>query len=254
MSTLPSLQFDSTGYIARICLNNPARHNALSNADIELAMMLLDEVVQNNAVRVLLLTAQGERTFCAGAALNEMSSGALNGQIFERLTDQLAQMPIPTVCQLNGNAYGGGAELALCCDYRIGRKDMRMFVPASRFGLCYPINGIRRYVQKLGIDTANRLLLASEEFNGEQLLNLGFLTHAELDQDVAPTAHNLCQLITSRAPIATKAMKAIALMEADNQFDPSKALELLQDCNQSQDLQEGLAANAEKRAPLFLGG
>jgi enoyl-CoA hydratase/carnithine racemase len=174
MSDDPIL-FSRDGHIARITLNNPAQHNALGAAEIGRFRDCLDAVETDPSLRVLLLTGNGERTFCAGASLKQFRSGDMSGELFSTLTDRLAALPIPSVCALNGNVFGGGAEIALCCDYRIGVDDLRLLVPAARIGICYPLNGLQRYVDKLGLGAAKRILVASEELAAETLLAIGFL-------------------------------------------------------------------------------
>ena len=78
----------------------------------------------------------------------------------QTLTDRLAAVRVPVICALNGSVYGGGAEIALCCDFRIGVRGSRLAVPAARLGVCYPLGGLTRYVQRLGLATAERLLVA----------------------------------------------------------------------------------------------
>jgi enoyl-CoA hydratase/carnithine racemase len=83
-----------------------------------------------------------------------MESGEMSGRIFETLTEDLAAVRVPTICALNGSAYGGGTEIALCCDFRIGVSGSRMSVPAARLGICYPASGLRRFVEALGLSTS----------------------------------------------------------------------------------------------------
>lgn len=247
------IQLTIDGAIARIFLNKPKKHNALSANDIGDFVQALSQICNNPTVRVLVLSGHGEKTFCAGAALDEMASGAMSGNTFETLTDTLAAMPIPTVCAINGNVYGGGAEIALCCDFRVGFADMRMFVPAARFGLCYPPNGIRRYVRRLGVDIAKRILLCCEEFNGNGLLSIGYLTSIAERDKVLSESDVLAAQIASMAPLAVQAMKELCDTNATGSVDTQRSDELVNRCNQSNDLQEGLRARSEKRQAQFTG-
>lgn len=245
------LSIDSS--IATICLDNPEKHNSLTGDDITLFINYLDSVASNPDIRVLIVTSTPGRTFCAGASLNELGSGNLSGEIFETLTNRLAAMHIPTICALNGSAYGGGSEIGLCCDFRIGIKGMRLFVPAARIGLCYPLNGIQRYVQKLGPNTAKRLLVASEEFHGEELLAIGYLTHLVEPDELESKTREMAESINRLAPIAVQAMKQICDQAGAGALDHDAARQSVQRCKQSEDLQEGLTAAREKRPPVFSG-
>jgi enoyl-CoA hydratase/carnithine racemase len=247
------IQFSIHDQIAWITLDNPAKHNALALVDINALVAALDTIENNNALRALVLTGNGNKTFCAGASLEELSSGELNGNHFEQLTDKLASMRIPTICALNGSAFGGGAELGLCCDFRIGISGMKLMVPAARFGLCYPVNGIERYVQRLGLTAAKRILVISEEFDSAALLHIGYLTHLVAREELQHFTGQLAQSISHLAPLAVRSMKQLSDQFASGSADPEQAKALALHCNQSQDLEEGLRARAEKRKPVFMG-
>ncbi len=92
--------------------------------------------------RVLMIYSEGGRTFCAGADLGQISSGELTGDQFQAVTNQIADLSIPTICVANGNIFGGGVELAMSCDFRMAADDILMRVPAAAIGLCYPTDGI----------------------------------------------------------------------------------------------------------------
>jgi enoyl-CoA hydratase/carnithine racemase len=96
------------GKIAWITLDNPSKHNSLAAKDVDLFIAHLESVEKISDIRVLVVTGSGDKTFCAGASLAQMSSGDLSGEHFEVLTDKLAAMPMPSICAMNGNAYGGG--------------------------------------------------------------------------------------------------------------------------------------------------
>ena len=247
------VQLASSGPIGRISLNNPDKHNALTLEDIEQFKAVLEAVTANSKLRVLIITGAGDQTFCAGASLGQLSSGDLDGNRFEALTDQLATVPIPTIAALNGSAYGGGAEIGMCCDYRIGVHGMRVMIPAARFGLCYPPNGIQRYVHKLGPSTAKRLLMASEELDCQSLLSLGYLTHLVAPEQLQRKSEKLAVDICKLGPIAVRAMKALCQQAAAGPLHPEETRQLVQTCNQSEDLKEGLLAKTEKRDPVFKG-
>ena len=172
-TTHPRLDID--GHVARIVLDRPERHNSLEASDLLRFREHLAEVEGHESVRVLVLTGTGEATFCSGASLAQIESGEMSGQVFETLTHDLAAVRVPTVCALNGSAYGGGAEIALCCDFRIGVEGSRMSVPAGRLGICYPASGLRRYVEVLGPGVARRVMLAAEELDAREMLRVGFL-------------------------------------------------------------------------------
>lgn len=241
------------GHVARLILNNPEKHNSLGEEELSAIQGHLDALSADPEVRVLLVTGRGEKTFCAGAALQQLGSGRISGDYFQQTTDKLAALHIPTLCALNGSVFGGGVELALSCDFRIGVEGSRLRVPAAQIGLCYPISGINRFVERLGVVLAKRLLVAAEEFDAEEMLSMGFLNklvpQAELEECSMAEAERLAGL----APLAVQAMKAILKQAAAGEIDQEQAQALSQRCLDSEDLQEGFAAQRERRKPDFSG-
>lgn len=241
------------GTVARLTLNTPERHNAMTREGVERFLEHLDLVETLPQIRVVLITGTGERTFCSGASLTQIRAGEMSGERFETLTDRLAALPIPKLAAMNGSAYGGGVEIGLCCDFRIGVRGMTALVPAARFGLCYPPNGIRRYVDTLGPGTAKRMLVAAERFGSDELLRVGYLHRVVDDAHLAVEAEAWAQRIAARAPLAVRAMLRACDLAAGRDWDPARVRHWVEQCNASADLQEGLQAAAEKRDPEFSG-
>ena len=242
-----------TGGVACIRLDRPQQHNSLGSADIRALREALAALGADAELRVLLLTGAGERSFCSGASLKELASGEMSGELFSTLTDALASLELPTVCALNGDAWGGGAELALCCDYRLGVEGMRMRVPAARIGLCYPLSGLQRYVGKLGLDVATRMLVGAEEFDAQGLREAGFLHRVLPREQLQAQAMELAQSLADLAPLAVRTMKRLLGQIARVDLDARAAQLAIDACAASADLQEGLAAQREKRTPRFSG-
>ncbi len=248
-----TVRFVSYGHIATLTLNQPERHNALGAEQLAAIATILDEVRADDSVRVLVVTGAGGKTFCAGAALDELGGDELTQNNFQGTTARVAALPIPTVCALNGNVFGGGVELALACDFRIGVEGSRMQVPAAAIGLCYPLEGIRRFLEVLGPQVARRLLVGAETFHGEDMHRIGFLDKLVAPTELEPESRALATHLASLAPLAVQAMKQVLRQATTDQVDEGRARELTEQCLRSADLQEGLRAKGEKRAPRFNG-
>jgi enoyl-CoA hydratase/carnithine racemase len=249
----PGVRLATVGRVARITLDRPDRHNALRVTDVAELHACLDRLADDRDTRVIVLTGSGPRTFCAGAALEEMESGAMTGQLFDELTDRIAHFKLPTVCVLNGSAYGGGATLALCCDFRVGTPAFRLSVPAARLGVCYPPGGVGHFVRRLGTTAASRILLAAEELASDELHRVGYLTHVVEPSRLADEGEALARHVASLAPLAVQAMKQLVLGSASHDLDLEEADRLVRACAASDDLQEGLRAKRERRDPEFRG-
>lgn len=245
--------FEKSGHIARLTLNHPQRHNSLGAAELSAIQGHAYSLADDPDIRVLVISGSGEKTFCAGAALNELGSGEISGDLFQSTTDTIASLEIPTICALNGNVFGGGVELALSCDFRIGIEGTRMRVPAAQIGLCYPLSGINRFVERLGVNLAKRILMAAEEFDAAAMLHIGFLDQLVPRDQLPARTDAMARSIAELAPLAVRSMKAILQQAAAGNIDMKRAQALSQACLDSEDLQEGFAAKREKRRPEFRG-
>ncbi|MFT6286791.1 MAG: enoyl-CoA hydratase/carnithine racemase [Alcanivorax sp.] len=248
-----TILYRTQGHIAYLTLNNPERHNSLGAAELEGIQASLSQVNADENLRVLVVTGSGEKTFCAGASLQQLNAGEISSDFFQDTTDQLASLKIPTICAINGNVFGGGVELALSCDFRVGIEGSRMRVPAAAIGLCYPLSGINRYVERLGVNAAKRILVAAEVFSAAEMHRIGFLDHLVSRDEIANKAWELAEGLAALAPLSVKAMKHILAQAASGSVDLIQAELLADQCSQSQDLQEGFLAQAEKRTPQFTG-
>jgi enoyl-CoA hydratase/carnithine racemase len=252
MST-PHPRLSVDGHVARVVLDRPERHNSLGASDLAAFREHLATVEADASIRVLVLTGSGEATFCSGASLDQIASGEMSGRIFETLTADLAASRVPTVCALNGSVYGGGTEIALCCDFRIGVRGTRMSVPAARLGICYPASGLRRFVDAIGPAATRRVMLAGDELDAEEMLATGFVDRLVAREDLDAATDALARRLAALAPLAIQAMKRILRGIATDQLDDAEVEELVRRCETSEDLAEGLLARREGRAPQFGG-
>ena len=157
------------GPVARVTLDRPAAHNALDQAAMRELTALLADWAGRGDLRALVLTGRG-KSFCAGAALGDVAGADWSENPLTALCDALEAFPVPTVAGLNGGVYGGGIELALACDFRVGVTGMRAFAPPARLGIHYEPAGIARAIDRLGSQAARRLFLLAETFDADALL------------------------------------------------------------------------------------
>ncbi len=252
------IRFDITGSVATVTLDRPDSHHALTGSDLERLFTLFGEVNDNLDLRALVLTATGDRTFCSGASLTEIAeqtSGAKDKWTNHPLTDvsqRLEMLRVPTICALNGSVYGGGVELAMACDFRIGTRGMRCFIPPVRVGIHYPPSGLKLLETRLGISAAKRLILAGETFDEPMLAHCDFCDWwADDDDATRALAAEKAASFASFAPLPMEGMKRALNQIAHGDLDVSAANKMAGQCWASDDLQEGLAARSEKRAPVF---
>jgi enoyl-CoA hydratase len=254
---------------ATIRLNRPAKLNRLSQLDLDTLMALFDRVEADPAIRVLVLTGTG-RAFSAGFDLNaisERAAGAAHASeaqageaqaaaspsrsAFEAVANRLEDLPLPTICRLNGGVYGGSTDLALACDFRIGVDSCEMFMPAARLGLHYYKSGIKRYVTRLGVDNAKRLFLTAQKLEAPELLRIGYLTAMVPAEALDEEVDKLAAILAGNAPVAMRGMKRAINEFARGELDEDAADQRARDSLRGDEIKEGTKAFAEKRAPRF---
>lgn len=248
-----TVSYEVCDSIGRLQIERPDRHNALGVRELSEIESYLDLIEEDKELRVLVVTGAGDKTFCAGAALDDLTAGYITPDQFQRCMNRIADLAIPTLARVNGNVFGGGTELALSCDFRVGVTATRLRVPAAAIGLCYPPAGITRFVNTLGASVARRMLVASETFEAKELYRVGFYDYLVDKETLDERVEELTLHLAALAPLATRAMKALVRQAEAAGIDSAAAEGLVMQCEQSDDLQEGFAAQREKRAPVFGG-
>ncbi|MBN8754617.1 MULTISPECIES: enoyl-CoA hydratase/isomerase family protein [Variovorax] len=168
----PALRIE--GAVATITLRRPREHNRIDPDDPSILISHLDEIALRREVSVLIITGSEHKTFCSGYTLGQIRSRLDNS--FETMLDRVERVSIPTICAMNGSAYGGGTDLAMCCDFRIGVRGSRLFMPAAKFGLHYYPGGLRRFVSRIGPAATKKIFLTAQSLDAEEMLRIGYLT------------------------------------------------------------------------------
>lgn len=250
----PRLVIDGHGR-ATITLTRPRHLNRLHREDLLALQEQFAALARDSAARVLVLTGSG-RAFCAGFNLEELSQGSAaagDPLLFERTVDALEALPLPTIARLNGGTFGGATDLALACDFRVGVEGMELRMPAARLGLHYSPTGLRRYVSRLGLGPAKRLLLLAEMVPADELLRIGYLDQLASAATLDAHVDALAAALAAGAPLAVQGMKQSLDEIARGEFDLARLRAREARCAASDDLREGLAAFAHKRRPHFAG-
>lgn len=246
--TTPELSID--GRVATITLRRPEQANRLGNEDLATIRRHVATVNDRSEVLVLQLRAQG-KYFCSGYDLNSIA--ASDKASFEDVANAVEDARPVTIAVLQGGVYGGGTDLSLACDFRVGTPEVNMFMPAARLGLHFYQRGMERYISRLGLNTAKRLFLTAERIDANTMLACGFLTHLVEATSLSPTVQKLTDTLSGMAPLALLGMKKHLNGIAANRLDVQALHADIERAAQSNDLKEGGAAWAEKRPPVFTG-
>lgn len=193
------------GGFVKITLNRPAEHNRLDPADVDALSALFGELARDDGMRALVITGAGEKTFSSGYTLQALVD-ELDAR-FERMLDALESLPFLTIAQLNGSVYGGATDMALCCDLRLGTLGLKMFMPAAKIGLHYYPGGLRRYVSRLGLPAATKLMLTAATIESDEMLRIGFMTEMHARDALAARVNALLEQIGRNEPRVVAQMK-----------------------------------------------
>lgn len=243
-----SIRFNIEGPIAELTLCAPERRNAIGSKEIAAVKAALSSIKES--CRLFVIRSEGP-VFCAGANLREITDGTMNGDDFQSMTNAIAELPIPTLAIIEGDVFGGGAELLFSCDFRMAVEGKKLMIPAAAVGLCYPVEGIERMTQRLGSTLVRRLLLTTEPVSFETLSQHGAIDWLVDTESVDAKSAALIEKLARLAPMSLAAMLRTIKMVETNTFDKAVAQAFADECSASEDLQEGLRAQREKRAPVF---
>ena len=207
------------GNVAEITLNNPQKLNCIGFEMLRALEQSLEVVADNETVRVLLFKGAGDRAFSSGADLNEYRS--LTAEQAEewiltgnRIFNNIASFPKPTVAFINGYAIGGGLEMALACDFRIGTEKAILSSPELQHGWLPGWGGMTRLRSLVGEARAKEVVMLNEKISATEALRLGLLTRILKDDDEANELPAIIDHLGSLNPAVFRLAKS-GLMDAD---------------------------------------
>ncbi|TNC72772.1 enoyl-CoA hydratase/isomerase family protein [Rubellimicrobium roseum] len=257
--TDPRLDFSLEGPVARLVIRRSDKLNALDAAMVE-SLLPICRQVERSSARVLILSGEGEKAFSAGGDI--AAWGAKVPEDFGRhwlrnghdAFDALARLAIPVIAVLNGPALGGGLELAACADFRLAEAHVRIGLPETSLGIIPGWSGTQRAIRRFGAQVVRRMALFGEVFDVEQALALGLVDAVVPTGQGAEEAQRVAERLLARSGRATELCKM--LINAAEGEERERVLESLAGALAagSTELQEGLAAFREKRAPRFASG
>ncbi|MEG0475969.1 MAG: enoyl-CoA hydratase-related protein, partial [Carnobacterium sp.] len=189
MTEYNTLTLEKAEGIATLTINRPKMLNALSQEVLEEVSVALDEVEKDGAIRVLIVTGSGTKAFVAGADIKEMKEkNAVEGTIFSSLGNavfsKLEQLRQPTIAAVNGFALGGGCELALACDIRIGAENAKFGQPEVGLGIIPGFGGTQRLPRLVGTGKAKELIYTGANVAAEEAYRIGLLNKVVAVEDL----------------------------------------------------------------------
>jgi enoyl-CoA hydratase len=246
--------------IAFITFNRPKVLNALNRKTVEELRDALLDARDDAAVRVLILTGTGEKSFVAGADIGELSqqtpvSGkefSLFGQGVFHLLETIGK---PSICALNGFTLGGGCELALSCTIRIASKTAKLGQPEVKLGIIPGYGGSQRLARLCGKGVAHELCLTGEMITAEEAQRIGLVNRVYEPGELLAAAEAMAKKIIANAPVAVKYTMEAIERGVEMPLEEGLFLEatLFGLSCATEDMREGTKAFLEKRAAEFKG-
>jgi len=252
--------YEKTDGIATITLNRPEALNAFSKDVADEVLQALEDIRNDENMRVVILTGAGEKAFSAGADIKAMKGmNALKARelslMGERICNALENLEKPVIAAINGYALGGGLEVAMSCDIRIASENARMGQTEINIGLIPGWGGTQRLTRLIGATRAKELIYSGKIIDAKTAEQLGILNMVVPADKFKETVKQFAAELASKAPVALKVAKALINKGAEISLDAAIALERegFGVVASTEDLQEGVAAFTEKRKPTFKG-
>jgi enoyl-CoA hydratase len=207
-SRLTTYGIDEAG-VALIQLDRPEARNALNTAMLEELLTHLEAARDDGAVRVVVISSTDHMGLSAGADVREeldQDGSVRRMELFARLYDEITGFPKPTVAACHGSCVGGGAEIAVACDLRVGGSNVRLRFPGGALGV--PV-GPARLVTLCGLSVAKYLLLTAREVGADEALRWGLVHKIVPAPRTEDAALQLAAGVASNPPEAVARLKAM---------------------------------------------
>jgi len=249
---------EDAGGVRIVRIDREEKLGALSTGIVGALGEVFASTRQDDDIRALILCGTG-RGFIAGADIDEYAD-ATAAEFMEyqyrsrQVFDALEALPQPTIAAVNGYAFGGGFEVALCCDFIVAGPWASFALPEVRLGLTPGGGGTVRLARAIGRQRAKELIMTGRVVKTAEAVEAGIALRAD-DSDVMITARRLAEELAARAPLAVRAAK----QAIDGQQHQEAAAALTSEQRSlgalfaTQDAQEGIRAFIEKREPRFIG-
>jgi 2-(1,2-epoxy-1,2-dihydrophenyl)acetyl-CoA isomerase len=262
MSDLLALERDERG-VYSLTIRRPEVRNALNDQAFHELIAACKQVGADDGARALVLTGEG-RAFSAGGDFDSLQQMLDNDRAYAVAELEnanagiaaLAQLEVPTVAALNGDAFGGGAAVALAADYRLMSDAARLGFVFARLGISGADTGATWWLSRIvGPSRALEILSFGRVFDAHEALAAGLVTEVAPAESFAASVADFTERLSALAPLAVRGNKRALLGLERRTLEEQLALEaqIQADCIRSADFREGLDAFQNKRPPSFEG-
>lgn len=255
-----NLLIERDGPVTVITFNRPKVLNALNTQTLTELSAAIAACKDDGAVRAIVLTGSGEKSFVAGADINELAvqtpiQGKEHARRGQQIFDAIEQLGKPVIAAVNGFALGGGCELAMACTMRIAAETARFGQPEINLGIIPGYAGSQRLPRLVGKGVALEILLTGDMISAQRAYEIGLVNRVVPAADVVAEAKKLAHVLASKAPIAVRYIIQAVNDGLDAPLAVGQFLEtaLFGAIAASDDMKEGTKAFLEKRKASWQG-
>ncbi len=260
LDTLEHIQVERDGGVATITINRPKVLNALSTPTLDELRRAILALTHDDSVRAVIITGAGEKSFIAGADINELSQqtptgGREHAIAGQHVFDLIENMGKPVIAAINGYALGGGCELAMACTIRIAADTAKLGQPEINLGIIPGYGGTQRLSRLIGRGRALELLLTGDQITAAEAHRLGLVNRVVTGANLMGEARKLAQALAAKAPIAVRYIidavnRGLQMPLPDAQVFEATLFGLV---STTEDMREGTKAFLDKRKAEFKG-
>ncbi|MBZ5648508.1 MAG: enoyl-CoA hydratase/isomerase family protein [Acidobacteriia bacterium] len=258
--TYENLKFDKRDQIAYVTIARPKVLNALNAATMEELRRVFTALKDDTEVRVVILTGEGEKSFVAGADVNELAvKDVIEAKEYthrgQAVLDLIENLGKPVIACVNGFALGGGCELALACTMRLASENAKLGQPEVKLGIIPGYGGSQRLSRLVGKGLAFQILLTGDMISAQEAHRIGLVNEVVPAAELIPRAEAIAKKIIANAPLAIQYCMEAVHKGMEMTLAEGLYLEatLFGVCCATEDKKEGTRAFLEKRAANFKG-
>jgi enoyl-CoA hydratase len=245
--------YETQGQVGIITISRPEALNAL-NGEVLDDLMEAFENVNTGAIRCLILTGAGEKSFVAGADIAQMSKltkaeGTAFGKKGNDLFLMIENFPIPVIAAVNGFALGGGCEISMACDFRLASDNAVFGQPETGLGITPGFGGTQRLARLVGAGMAKQMIYTARNIKADEALRIGLVNAVYPQAELMENAMKIAAGIAKNAPIAVRNAKKAINEGLEVKIEDGAAIEekYFGGCFETHDQVEGMTAFLEKR-------
>lgn len=245
--------------LAYIMINRPEVRNALNKETVDEIVESLYELENDDAVKCIVFTGAGEKSFAAGADISQLTKrtmlDAFQRGTMQEIYDIIEACRKPTIAMINGYALGGGCELAMSCDIRVASTNAKLGLPELNLSIIPGAGGTQRLARLVGKGKALEMILTGKMVDAEEAKAIGLVSEIAEPEELVAKTEELAEKILSKGPLAVMLAKLAVNYGTETEIKTGMMIERLSQAilYTSEDKNEGTTAFLEKRKPNFKG-